>query len=440
MYGVKCIDPVSLAPPRPPSIPATPDRIYKDDGWCNWRHWLGTSTLPVGHGLTNDLGSSVSPQCKGVAGTNDLGSSVSSQCNGVAGTNPNATPLLLAGCATNTSTTTTHNNSLSTTTTAGSVRARDGPQVNMATTASTTRVRHDRYRRFDDAVVYIRSLNLKTKLEWAEWCKSDERPANIPSTPARTYKHDGWQGMGHWLGTGILAGGKLVFLPFKKALLYARTLKLKSQKEWKDWAKTGVRPANMPSHPDITYKLDGWQGYGHWLGTGNVRCVAKASQFLPFEQALLFARSLKLKNQNEWQLWRKSGDRPANIPTKPCATYIHDGWQGYGHWLGTFTVAKQKRKYLPFEKALLYVRSLKFPSRLQWEIWSKSGARPDNIPSTPGRNYKRTGWQGCVHHARSYHALSYRALKAPTSTLAGKGAAPSAPLFILATHFVLVVL
>ena len=92
----------------------------------------------------------------------------------------------------------------------------------------------------------------------------------MPSAPHTTYKHDGWQGYGHWLGTGNVAAKDKQFLPFKKALQHARSLKLQRSNEWKDWAKTGARPANMPSSPDKTYKHDGWQSYGHWLGTCNV--------------------------------------------------------------------------------------------------------------------------------------------------------------------------
>ena len=118
------------------------------------------------------------------------------------------------------------------------------------------------------------------------WRKSEARDAKIPSTPDKVYKHDGWQNYGHWLGTGNLVGGKLAFLPFKKALLYARTLKLTNMKEWEAWCKSGVREANMPSRPDRTYKHDGWQGYGHWLGTGNVAGGQKEG-FLPFKKALV---------------------------------------------------------------------------------------------------------------------------------------------------------
>ena len=103
---------------------------------------------------------------------------------------------------------------------------------------------------FKQALLYARSLKLKSRTEWKVWSKSEGREANIPSTPERSYRHDGWQGYGHWLGTGNLVGGKLAFLPFKKALLHARSLELKSQTEWADWAKTGVRPANIPSRPD----------------------------------------------------------------------------------------------------------------------------------------------------------------------------------------------
>ena len=54
------------------------------------------------------------------------------------------------------------------------------------------------------------------------------------------------------------------------ALLYARSLKLKTQKEWKVWCTLGERTTNIPAHPDSVYKHDGWQCYGHGLGTANV--------------------------------------------------------------------------------------------------------------------------------------------------------------------------
>ena len=212
----------------------------------------------------------------------------------------------------------------------------------------------------------------------------------------RSYKHDGWQSYGHWLGTGNLVGGKLAFLPFKKALVYAHSLKLKSQTEWKDWAKTGVRPANMPSRPDETYKHDGWQNYGHWLGTGNVG-VRKDQQFLPFKKALLYARTLKMKDVQEWKDWAKTGVRSANMPSTPDKIYKHDGWQGCGHWLGTGNAAPKDKQFLPFKKALMYARALKLKGLKEWKDWAKTSDRPVNMPFNPDRTYKHDGWQGYEH-------------------------------------------
>ena len=187
---------------------------------------------------------------------------------------------------------------------------------------------------FQTALLYARSLKLKTMREWQALSKSGARPANIPSSPDKYYAHDGWQGFGHWLGTGAVAPQNQKFLPFKKALLHAGSLKLNTTMDWVQWCKSSARPAKLPTAPDRTYKHDGWQGYGHWLGTGNVG-VKKDQQFLPFKKALLYARSLKLKNQTEWQVWRTTGARPANVPSAPDLMYKHDGWQGWGHWLGT---------------------------------------------------------------------------------------------------------
>ena len=106
--------------------------------------------------------------------------------------------------------------------------------------------------------------------------------------------------------------------------------------------------------PQIKSTHDGWQGHGHWLGTGTV--AHKDQKFLPFKHALLYARSLKLASSTAWRVWRKSDARPANIPSRPDPVYTHDGWGGYGHWLGTGNL--HQKEFLPFKKALLYTRSL----------------------------------------------------------------------------------
>jgi hypothetical protein len=93
-----------------------------------------------------------------------------------------------------------------------------------------------KWRSFEEAREYARRLGLKSGVEWYEWAKTDQKPADIPATPYKAYK-DKWQGMGDWLGTGNLAPGKWEFRSFEEARAYARGLKLRGEKEWREWCK-----------------------------------------------------------------------------------------------------------------------------------------------------------------------------------------------------------
>jgi hypothetical protein len=54
---------------------------------------------------------------------------------------------------------------------------------------------------------YARKLKLRSKKEWEEWSKSGQRPSNIPASPQRTYRDDGWISFPDWLGYGSEGGG-----------------------------------------------------------------------------------------------------------------------------------------------------------------------------------------------------------------------------------------
>ena len=54
----------------------------------------------------------------------------------------------------------------------------------------------------------------------------------------------------------------------------------------------------------------------------------------PFEEARVFARSLQLKGWVERYQYRKSGERPNDIPANPEKIYKNDGWKGMIDWLG----------------------------------------------------------------------------------------------------------
>jgi hypothetical protein len=52
------------------------------------------------------------------------------------------------------------------------------------------------YKSFEDARDFVRILKLKSGEEWKEYCKSGQKPEDIPANPFQIYKQDGLKGMG----------------------------------------------------------------------------------------------------------------------------------------------------------------------------------------------------------------------------------------------------
>jgi hypothetical protein len=107
-------------------------------------------------------------------------------------------------------------------------------------------------------------------------------------------------------------------------------------------------------------------------------------KFLAFQQARRKARALGLKSELEWRELCSSKDRPLDMPVLPCLTYKEYGWTNYADFLGY----KPREKFLPFEQARKFVRSLGFNKTTEWKQYLASGKRPQNIPSCPGVVYK----------------------------------------------------
>ena len=109
----------------------------------------------------------------------------------------------------------------------------------------------------------------------------------------------------------------------------------------------------------------------------------------PFEEARAFARGLKLKSVREWEAYSKSGERLSDIPSNPEKVY--NEWKGWGDWLGTGNV--WSKTWRPFTKARTFAHSLMLKSQTEWDAYSKSGKRPNDIPSKPGAVYEEfAGW------------------------------------------------
>lgn len=183
---------------------------------------------------------------------------------------------------------------------------------------------------FDKAKDIIAELGVKSMKEWRVYYKK-HKPEGLPSAPNMTYKNSGWKGFGDYFGTGKVANYNKKYREFKKAREFARSLKLRTVSEWREYCKSGQNPDDISGSPHNTYKNEGWIGYGDWLGTGRV--VDGEQDWLSFEEARKFAHNLKLKGKEHWMRFAKTNEKPKNIPTTANRVY-KDEWKGWADFLG----------------------------------------------------------------------------------------------------------
>ncbi|MDC0154588.1 hypothetical protein OAJ02_07675, partial [Nitrosopumilus sp.] len=227
---------------------------------------------------------------------------------------------------------------------------------------------------------------LKNFTQWREYCKSGEKPEDIPSDSYHNYKNKGWTTWGDFLGTRRVSNYNTQFLPFNEARKFVRSLGIKGDKEWREYCKSGNRPNNIPSSPWNVYKNKGYLNNGDFLGTG--RIADRNKVFQSFTDARKFVRKLGLKTQKEWFEYCKSGDKPEDIPATPSSFYKNKGWTNWGDWLGTKRIATQNKVYRSYKEARKFVRSLGLKTGREWQEYCKSGDKPDDIPAQPWIVYK----------------------------------------------------
>jgi hypothetical protein len=160
------------------------------------------------------------------------------------------------------------------------------------------------WRKFHDARAFVRRLGLKSQSEWHDYCNSGKKPADIPRHANRTYANDGWAGFGDWLGTGRLADHLREYWPFGKARAFVRKLHLKSEEEWREYCKSGKKPADIPANANQTYADNGWAGMGDWLGTGTV-----ANYLRQYQSTRVRARSrfeISIRMVRVLQIWQEA--------------------------------------------------------------------------------------------------------------------------------------
>lgn len=239
-------------------------------------------------------------------------------------------------------------------------------------------MRHN-FKSFAAARKFVRALKLSGQNEWREFIRSGKKPQDIPSNPARTYG-DQWISYGDWFGTNRIANQNMKFLPYLEALQLVRPLNLKNREEYNAYRKK-MPKCGLPSIPERTYEAD-WVHWGDFLGTHNHK-----GDWMPFEEARKFVRTLNLKNRSEYAEYCKT--KNVNIPNYPDECYENSGWISWGDFLGNGYIATSNRVYRSFKEAKKYIHNLNIESQSKWKKFCLSGDKPEDIPTDPRNVYKK---------------------------------------------------
>lgn len=270
---------------------------------------------------------------------------------------------------------------------------------------------HNIFLPFKQAGIFVRKLKLKSWREWQKYCISGKKPNNIPSTPQFVYKGEGWKNIYNWLGTAPKNHTSKNIISFEDAREFARSLKLKSCRKWKNYSKSGRRPKNIPGTPNRSYKDKGWVNWNDWLGVNNFAKTEIHKNFLPYKDAKVFVRKLKLRYQKDWYEYFRKNERPFNIPTSPHQAYKNNGWISWGDWLGTShlqTEHNRKKYFISFKEAREFVRKLKLEGCKEWKNYSRSEKKPKNIPAAPNETYRNKGWKNFRDWLGTKRFLSFK--------------------------------
>ena len=183
---------------------------------------------------------------------------------------------------------------------------------------------------------------------------------------------------------------------YEEAKKFASSQKIKSVSDWFKFMRTKKRPLDIPIHANTVYK-ESFEGWGIFLGTGRIADHLKI--FRSFNSAREFARSLNLKNTQEWRNYSKFKKLPQDIPVNISNTYSKE-FKGMPDFLGTNNVSSKFRKIPKFKELQNFAYKNKIKSVTEWFKFTKTEKFPKNFPKNV-RSVYPDQWKSWGHFLKT---------------------------------------
>jgi hypothetical protein len=122
---------------------------------------------------------------------------------------------------------------------------------------------------FEDCRNFARTLNLKSKQDWFDWLKLNQKSNDIPSDPGDYFRDRGvWISWGDFLGFNIgQTSRNSEFLSYKEAKEAIKDLNIKNAAEYTKLSREIKAKLKIPGVPQDYYKTRGqWVDWYDYLG------------------------------------------------------------------------------------------------------------------------------------------------------------------------------
>lgn len=183
--------------------------------------------------------------------------------------------------------------------------------------------------------------------EYLKLYKQGGIPNKIPMYPDNTYRNNGWVSWGDFLGTGVIANQNKDFVSYDEAKAIIQDLPVRptTSKEYRELHKKKSIPHSLPHNAPHVYKNSGWDGWGDYLGTGNIAPQNKI--FVDYEVAKSIIAEMEAppSSQVEYFQYARNNLLPDGVPHSPSDVY-GEKFLGYQDYLGLFKLQSLSRAEL----------------------------------------------------------------------------------------------
>lgn len=248
---------------------------------------------------------------------------------------------------------------------------------------------------YEKSKKYLKELKITSQSKFSSFKKSSDFPTQIPRNPNLVYtKLNQWVNWGDFLSTGRVATRNREYRDFNKAVKWARTLNLNSEKEWREYKKNNKLPIDIPRSPETSYgKKNEWLGYAHWLG---YKSISKPKLTKSFNHYRKIARKLNLKTRGEWYNLYKNGKLPKEINySQPDKKFKE--WISWSDFLGSSKFSGKKMHSMMIDYKKLQKLAINNGLKTAKDYYNYVKANnPNGWPKHPESTYKYTkewlGW------------------------------------------------